>query len=158
MENQNDPTAFPDISAPLREKYENTDTSAGSGMKRLLERMNNSRKKNCERCGEEFNAQPEDTTCAKCGFLEANPEFQPMRWIWAAMGREWGISSVWPDKEPWPEVGDTVTAHRKDGTKSQATIGEVVGLRAYSTIQIKLYCRVTNSRPFNRFPDPPVKE
>ena len=141
-----------------KEENEQREEPASNFFQDLIERMERQVWKACEKCGTEFKAQPETLICTTCDFQERYPEFQPKRWTWTPMGNQWGIIAVWPPKDADPEVGTTVTVHRKDGSTSQATISEVEGLRAFGTGQFKMFCRVINPRPYSPFPNPPVKE
>ena len=101
--------------------------------------------RNCADCGREFQTITEQDCCLECEYLREHPLERTKVWTWARVGAQWGIAAYWPERAPLPEVGETVTVNRKDGSSSAATIREVEGIRYLPTGQGRLYCYV--SRP-----------
>ena len=81
----------------------------------------------CTKCGADFLGIRD--LCDECSFYEDHPDMAPGYWTWTNGGaRGWMVQAVWREKDPEPEPGTVVTVvtvNRKDGTTSQATLGEL---------------------------------
>lgn len=77
----------------------------------------------CTRCGADFRGIRD--LCDQCDFYESHPEMAPGYWTWRSSNQGWMVQAAWPENDPEPEPGTVVTVHRKDGTTSQATLGEL---------------------------------
>ena len=98
--------------------------------------------KDCQDCGQQFVGFDKDTLCIECLHIKQHPEKAPKHWIWTKTGRRWTIIATWPDTEPLPTVGDTVSVHRKDGTNSAEVITEVDGRIYDMNGRARLHCWV----------------
>ena len=96
----------------------------------------------CAQCGTEFRASPDAQLCTQCEYYRVHPEMAPKYFTWTKVGSEWGITAHWPEKEPLPEPGDTVTVHRKDGSESTETIAELHSQRYDRTARFTITCRI----------------
>ena len=99
--------------------------------------------KACADCGREFQTAIDEACCFECQYYRNHPLEKTMVWTWAKVGSEWGAAAYWPDRAPYPEVGDSITVNRKDGATSVATIREIEGLRYQRDGQGRLYCYIT---------------
>ena len=108
----------------------------------LTKRMKTQVLKACEKCGKEFKGQPETPLCTSCYFLEKYPEFQPKRWTWTKIESQWGVTAIWPDKDPLPEPGETITVHRKDDTTSEVTLREYNETRGTPSGERKVFFHI----------------
>ena len=98
--------------------------------------------KYCQDCGQQFRGFPEQPRCTQCHYDSMYPEEAPKYWTWKKRGQNWIISATWPDREPLPNVGETVTVHRKDGSSSDETITEVDRITYDMSGRAKLRCLV----------------
>ena len=89
---------------------------------------------------------------------ENEPEHQEEKWTWTPMENEWGAMRLWSYDEPWPKVGENITVYRQDGSESQAKIRKVDGPTAYRNGQIRMFCRVIDSRPYDPVPSPSKRD
>ena len=111
----------------------------------LNERLRNRVELDCADCGETFKAMPDQTLCTQCEFHRKNPELAPKYWTWTRGGEhnDWLATARWPEKEPFPEPGERITMHRKDGSTSLKTIQEVVHHHFDQVGELRLVCTVT---------------
>ena len=98
--------------------------------------------KDCPDCRQRFRGFQEEDRCVECQFYVDHPEMAPKYWTWTKRGQTWTVVATWPDREPSPEVGDTITVHRKNGTTSVETISEIDGLIYRPDGKGRLHCWV----------------
>ena len=98
----------------------------------------------CSRCAATFDQiSEEQQLCTECQFESDHPELAPQYWTWTRSGSStWTAVATWPDKEPLPEPGDTITVHRRDGSSSEHTITETDGVLYDRSGRPRLHCRV----------------
>ena len=98
-------------------------------------------RKDCAECGQRFRGREEEPLCLECSYKKDHPEARDMYWTWRQGAfRRWDIVAYWPDDHPFPEPGEQVTVHRKDGSTSAVTIQEVEGLTFTYTGRGQLRC------------------
>ena len=107
-------------------------------------RLKSLRHETCQDCGEDFTTHREDAAvCTQCAFYRTNPEMAPKYWAWIRIpNNEWGIAARWPEKDELPLPGDTVVVHRRNGTTSNETIGEVLRTYYSRSLNLQVLCKV----------------
>ena len=96
----------------------------------------------CQDCGDRFRALPDEHHCVACQYYRDHPELALKHWTWKKRGQNWTVVATWPDGEPLPLPGDSITVHRKDTTTSTETISEIDGFIYDQFGKPRLHCWV----------------
>ena len=103
-----------------------------------------SRKKHpCPQCGQEARGEQGDELCTQCHFYQSHPEEAPKYWTWThGPNNTWLATAAWPENEPDPDTGLSITVHRKDGSTSIHTV-LALRHRAYDhSARLRVVCEV----------------
>ena len=100
-------------------------------------------RKECSECGQTFRGREDELICIECEHKRDHPEARDMHWTWQRGARgSRDIAAYWPDREPFPEPGDQLTVHRKDGATDTVTVWDAHAVRDLATGQGRVHCKV----------------